>query len=155
MSQNLVSNHMDAGQWSGVDEALDLLEQRLAPIVIALDAGKRRRLVRMGDGSEPFCRKTYIAGRDNRHALPATLNVEEMGRDLESHDEINKRLTRLTRLMEKVRDTEAAVGSDVMTAALATYHFLQAAGGEGLDEVNRELAKRFEGQGKRPEPAAA
>jgi hypothetical protein len=155
MSQNLVSNHMDAGQWSGVDEALDLLEQRLAPIVIALDAGKRRRLVRMGDGSEPFCRKTYIAGRDNRHALPATLNVEEMGRDLESHDEINKRLTRLTRLMEKVRDTEAAVGSDVMTAALATYHFLQAAGGEGLDEVNRELAKRFEGQGKRPEPATA
>ena len=155
MSQNLVSNHMDAGQWSGVDEALDLLEQRLAPIVIALDAGKRRRLVRMGDGSEPFCRKTYIAGRDNRHALPATLNVEEMGRDLESHDEINKRLTRLTRLMEKVRDTEAAVGSDVMTAALATYHFLQAAGGDGLDEVNRELAKRFEGQGKRPEPATA
>jgi hypothetical protein len=155
MSQNLVSNHMDAGQWSGVDEALDLLEQRLAPIVIALDAGKRRRLVRMGDGSEPFCRKTYIAGRDNRHALPATLNVEEMGRDLESHDEINKRLTRLTRLMEKVRDTEAAVGSDVMTAALATYHFLQAAGGEGLDEVNRELAKRFEGQGKRPEAATA
>ena len=155
MSQNLVSNHMDAGQWSGVDEALDLLEQRLAPIVIALDAGKRRRLVRMGDGSEPFCRKTYIAGRDNRHALPATLNVEEMGRDLESHDEINKRLTRLTRLMEKVRDTEAAVGSDVMTAALATYHFLQAAGGEGLDEVNRELAKRFQGQGKRPEPATA
>jgi hypothetical protein len=155
MSQNLVSNHMDAGQWSGVDEALDLLEQRLAPIVIALDAGKRRRLVRMGDGSEPFCRKTYIAGRDNRHALPATLDVEEMGRDLESHDEINKRLTRLTRLMEKVRDTEAAVGSDVMTAALATYHFLQAAGGEGLDEVNRELAKRFEGQGKRPEPATA
>ena len=155
MSQNLVSNHMDAGQWSGVDEALDLLEQRLAPIVIALDAGKRRRLVRMGDGSEPFCRKTYIAGRDNRHALPATLDVEEMGRDLESHDELNKRLTRLTRLMEKVRDTEAAVGSDVMTAALATYHFLQAAGGEGLDEVNRELAKRFEGQGKRPEPATA
>lgn len=155
MSQNLVSDHMDAGQWSGVDEALDLLEQRLSPIVIALDAGKRRRLVRMGDGSEPFCRKTYIAGRDNRHALPATLDVDEMGRDLQTHDEINKRLTRLTRLMEKVRDTETAVGSDIMVAALATYHFLQAAGGEGLDEVNRELAKRFEGQGKRTEPATA
>jgi hypothetical protein len=64
-------------------------------------------------------------------------------------------LTRLTRLAETVRATEAAVGSDVMVAALATYHFLQAAGGEGLDEVNRELAKGFEGQGKRPESATA
>jgi hypothetical protein len=51
--------------------------------------------------------------------------------------------------METVRDTEAAVGSDVMVAALATYHFLQAAGGERLDEVNRELAKGFEGHGPR------
>ena len=57
--------------------------------------------------------------------------------------------------MEKLRDTETAVGSDLMVAALAAYHFLRAAGGEGLDEVNRELAKRFEGQGKRPEPATA
>jgi len=155
MSQNLVANHMDAAQWSGVDEAADLLEQRLAPILIGMEAAKRRRLTRMGDGSEPFCRKCYNAARDNRRALPATFDLEEMGRDLDSHDALNQRLVRLTRLMEKVRDTEVAVGSDVMVAALAAYHFLQAAGGEGLDEVNRELAKRFEGQGKRPEPSAA
>jgi hypothetical protein len=44
-----------------------------------------------------------------------------------------------------VRDTEMALASDVMVAALAAYHYLQAAGGEDL---NRELAKRY-GQRKR------
>ena len=158
MSQNLVSNHLDAAQWSGVDEAIDLAEQRLAPILIALEGSRqRRRLTKMGDGSEPFCRKTYIAARDNRRAIPATFDIDEMGRDLGSFDAITTRLARMTKLMEKVRDTEMALGSDVMVAALAAYHFLQAAGGEGLDEVNRELAKRFEGQSRRsePEPATA
>ena len=158
MSQNLVSNHFDDAQWSGVDEALGLAEQRLAPILIALEGSRqRRRLTRMGDGSEPFCRKTYNAARDNRHVLPGTFDLDEMGRDLDSHDALNVRLARLTRLMEKVRDTEVAVGSDVMVAALAAYHFLQAAGGEGLDEVNRELSRRFADQGRRtdPEPVKA
>ena len=158
MSQNLVSTHMDDAQWTGVDEALDLAEQRLAPILVALSGSRqRRRLTKMGDGSEPFCRKTYIAARDNQRAIPATFDLDEMGRDLASFDAIAPRLARLTRLMEKVRDTEMALGSDVMVAALAAYHFLQAAGGEGLDEVNRELARRFEGQGRRsePEPATA
>jgi len=150
MSQNLVAKHLDDAQWSGVDEALDALEQRLSPVLVALDTVKRRRLVRMGDGSEAFCRKVHHAARDNRHALPATFDVDELGRDLDSHDAINARLARLTRLMEKLRDTETAVGSDVMVASLIGYHFFQAAGSEGLDELNRELGKRFEGQGKRP-----
>ena len=158
MSQNLVSNHLDDAQWSSFDEALDLVEQRLAPILIALDGVRqRRRLAKMGDGSESFCRKAYNAGRANRHALPGAFDIEEMGRDLRTHDALTERLARLTCFMEKVRDTEMAVGSDVMVAALAVYHFLQAAGGEGLDEINGELAKRFEAPGRRtdPEPVKA
>jgi hypothetical protein len=38
-------------------------------------------------------------------------------------------------------------------ATLVAYHFLQAARGQGLDEINRELAKRFEGQGRRTTPS--
>ena len=153
MSQNLVANHLDDAQWSVADQAMDQVEQAFAPILIALDgARQRRRLTKMGDGSEPFCRKAYNAARTNRHQLPAALDVEEMGRDLASHDALTERLARLTRLMEKVRDTEMAVGSDVMVAALNVYHFLQAAGGEGLDEVNRELSRRFADQGRRTDP---
>jgi len=82
-----------------------------------------------------------------------------MGRDLTSHDALNERFTRLMQLVEKVRDTDMALGSDVMVAALAGYQFLKLAGkGEGLDAVNRDMGKRFGENGNRnaqPEPAQA
>lgn len=156
MGQNLVSTHLEDAQWDGVDQAIDVVEERLAPILIRINAAQRRRLAKMGDGSQAFCNKAHAAARLNRPLLPASLDIEEMGRDLRSHDALSARLTRLSTLMAKLRDTETALGSDVMVAALATYHFLKAAGGEGLDEVNRELGKRFEDNGKRvDEPAKA
>lgn len=60
--------------------------------------------------------------------------------------------------VEKVRDTDMALGSDVMVAALAGYQFLKLAGkGEGLDAVNRDMGKRFGENGSRnaPQPVQA
>jgi hypothetical protein len=58
MSQNLASVHFDATQWQAVDQALAALESAIAPVLVALQgAGQRRRLAKMGDGSEAFCRK--------------------------------------------------------------------------------------------------
>ena len=119
------------------------------------------RLAKMGDGSEAFCRKTHDAMVENATLLPGNLDIEEMGRDLDSHDALNARMLRLVKLLEKVRDTDMALGSDVMVAALAGYGFLKLAGkGEGLDAVSRDLGKRFEGNGQRGDstpanPAAA
>ncbi|QNP40103.1 hypothetical protein [Lysobacter solisilvae (ex Woo and Kim 2020)] len=159
MSQNLASVHFDATQWQGVDDALTALESSLGPVLVALQGtGQRRRLAKMGDGSEAFCRKALDAMRSNRNLLPGVFDLDEMGRDLADHDALNVRLTRLVQLVEKVRDTDMALGSDVMVAALAGYHYLKAAGkGEGLDAVNRDMGKRFEGGERTPkaEPATA
>lgn len=146
MSQNLASIHFDASQWQAVDQALGALESALGPVLVALQGtGQRRRLAKMGDGSEAFCRKAHDAMRANRNLLPAVFDLDEMGRDLASHDALNERLTRLLQLVERARDTDMALGSDVMVAALAGYHFLKAAGkGEGLDAVNRDMGRRFE-----------
>ena len=40
-----------------------------------------------------------------------------MGRDLASHDALNTRMGRLIKLLEKVRDTDMALGSDVMVGS--------------------------------------
>ena len=73
-----------------------------------------------------------------------------MRRDLASHDALNARAVRLTQLMEKVRDTDAALGSDAMVAALQGYQFLKSAGrGEGVESLKRMLGERFEGNGQR------
>ena len=155
MSQNLASTHLDDAQWAGIDQSLDTLEAAVAPILVAINGhGERRRLAKMGDGSEAFCRKAYDAMHANRALLPPALDVEEMGRDLRSHDALNARITRVVRLLEKMRDTDTALGSDVMVAALAGYHLLKYSKGEGLDALNREMGKRFEGNGRREEAEA-
>jgi hypothetical protein len=157
MSQNLADTHFDATQWQAVDAAMDTLEQAFAPMLAPLDPNTRRRLVRMGDASEAFCRKSRDAMDKNRGLLPRSLDVDEMGRDLDTHDALNARLARLAQLIEKVQDTEIALGSDAMVAALEGYAFLKIAGkGEGLDGLRRELGKRFTSPAARKaEPATA
>ncbi len=157
MNQNLATTHFDDTQWGALDQALTTLEQTWAPLLVALNGPKQRqRLAKRGDGSEAFCRKAHDAMRENAALLPGNLDLAEMGRDLASHDALNTRLARSTQLLEKVRDTDMALGSDVMVAALAGYGFLKLAGkGEGLDAVSRDLGKRFEGNGRGdPAPAA-
>lgn len=150
MSQNLATTHFDAAQWEAVDQAILGLERAIGPLVISLDADTRRRMVKMGDASEAFCRKAHDAMRDNEALLPRSLDVEEMGRDLSTHDALATRLARLGRLMEQLDDTDSALGSDVMVAALEGYAFLKISGrGEGLDGLRRELGRRFEKNGPR------
>lgn len=150
MVQNLVTTHLTADQWAVVDQTIAQLEQALAPLLVAMAADDRRRVVKMGDGSEAFCRKALDVMTENSGLLPRNLDVEEMRRDLDAHDALNARMVRLTRLMEKARDTDTALGSDVMAAALEGYAFLKIAGqGEGLNSLRRDLGKRFENNGPR------
>ena len=150
MNQNLATTHFDDAQWAALDQALSTLEQAWTPLLVALNGPKeRRRLTKMGDGSEAFCRKALDVMQENATLLPGNLDLAEMGRDLDSHYALNARMARVTRLLEKVRDTDIALGSDVMVAALAGYGYLKLAGkGEGLDAVSRDLGKRFEGNGR-------
>lgn len=157
MSQNLAQVHFDDAQWAALDQAFTAFEAAWAPILVALDGpGARRKLAKMGDGSEAFCRKALDALRENPELLPRTLDVEEMARDLADHDQLNARLARLHRLVERVRDTDTALGSDVMVAALFGYQQLRLAGrGQGLDATSKELGKRFVENGRRGVAAEA
>ena len=80
MSQNLASVHFDATQWQAVDQALATLESACGPVLVALQGtGQRRRLAKMGDGSEAFCRKAFDATRSNRNLLPGVFDLDDMG----------------------------------------------------------------------------
>lgn len=157
MSQDLATTHFNDEQWAATDQAITALEQALLPMLVAMTADDRRRLVKMGDGSEAFCRKALDVMTENSGMLPRNLDVSEMRRDLATHDALNARMVRLTRLLEKAHDTDTALGSDVMASALEGYAFLKIAGkDEGLNGLRRELGKRFENNGPRKvEPAAA
>ena len=158
MKQNYVSQHYSPEQWAQVDEALASLVRTLDPLLIALSADQRQQAVKMGDGSEPFCRKALEVIRANPTLVPGNFDVAEFARDLETHDALNLRLNHLSRLLERAQHTEMAVGSDAMVSALEGYRYLKTSGKhEGVEALSKLLGKRFEGNGQRqeePEPQA-
>lgn len=154
MPQNLASTHFNTEQWAAVDAALDQFIAALELILVTLGLGQRKRIVRMGDGSEAFVRKTIDVAADNPSLMPAGFDLAELRRDMDTHDALHARYVRLTHLMERIRDTDAALGSDAMAAALQAYQFLKVAGkDEGVESLRQMLGERFEGNGNRKPPA--
>lgn len=156
MNQNLAFQHLTAEQWAAVDQAIEVLDTALAPALVALTPHQRRRAVKMGDGSQAFCRIACDVARKNLGLLPRDFDIDEMARDLASHDALVQRLVVLSNLMERVHDTDLALGSDAMVAALEAYAHLKVAGkGEGVDGLRKQMSKRFEGQRRKEDPAKA
>jgi hypothetical protein len=156
MGQNLASVHFTPEQWVELDGAIGVVEALWEPMLVVL-AGGRRGLPRMGDGSEPFCRGVKRVLDENPRLTPIDVDRDEMARDLATHDALALRRTRIDRLVEKLTDTDVALGSDVMAAALRGYAQLKLSGkAAGLEGLRRDLGKRFEKSArKKPEAAAA
>lgn len=162
MGQNLVNRHLTAEEWTLADAGIAQAGEALAPMLVPVSATTKKVMVKMGDGSEAFCRQAYRIMLENLALMPRGFDIEEMRRDLDAHDALNVRITTLTRLLEKARNAEMALGSDVMVAALEGYAVLKAVGkGEGVDELKKLLGRRFEGgprakeEDETPEPAMA
>ena len=116
-TQNLISLTLSDAQLQAVDQALSDLEAQLTGLV-AMTSAQRRKLARMGDKSEAFCRQTLSMLSQNPQVVPATLNVADAVSDLQALDRLRPRLQRITQLAERASDTEIALGSDVMRCAL-------------------------------------
>ncbi|KRG40263.1 hypothetical protein ARC78_12755 [Stenotrophomonas pictorum JCM 9942] len=142
-TQNLISLTLTDDQLQAVDQALSDLEAQLTGLV-AMTTAQRRKLARMGDKSEAFCRQTLSMLAQNPQVVPATLNVADAVSDLQALDRLRPRMQRITRLAERASDTEIALGSDVVRCALDGYAILKVAGrNQGLEGLRRGLSSRF------------
>lgn len=155
MSQNLLSLTLDDDTLASIDSALDSLEAAFVNL-IALTPDQRRSLARMGDKSEAFCRQTLTVLAQNPQVLPPSYNLAEAQADLLAIDRLRPRLMRLTRLAERADDSSAALGSDVMTAALEGYALLKVSGrNQGLEGLRDALSARFGSRRRSTTPAPA
>ena len=150
MSQNLVSWNLTDAQITAVDSALTELETQLAGL-IALPNKKSYK--RMGNKSEAFCRQTLHVLEQNPQMVPQNLGLADAIADLNGIDQLRPRMVRLARLSERAADTNFALGSDVMAAALEGYNLLKRSGkSEGLDSLRKELGSRFTRTMRQAEP---
>ncbi len=149
MSQNLVDLTPTPQSLASIDDALATLTNELSGL-IGLTDKQRRGLPKMGDQSEAFCRTAATVFAQYPDVLPRNFAIDEFQRDLATFDALRPRLLQLERLYQRVKDTQMALGSDLMTAAMEGYAVLKVAGkGEGLDEARRALGARFAKRGKR------
>ena len=79
----------------------------------------------------------------NTHVLPPTLDLADMKRDMAAYELLRPRLLRLKEILARVEDTQMALGSNVMTAALAGYKLMKMFGkSEGLDALKNAMGAR-------------
>lgn len=143
MPQNLISLTLTDADYAEVDNALTLIETKLAGL-IDLDADERRSLSKMGEKSEAFCRQALVVMQQNPTLIPASVDVPEALRDIAQLDALRLRVARLRTLTGRGEDSEMALGSDVMVTALEGYAMLKVLGkGSGLESLRRDMATRF------------
>lgn len=143
MRQNLVDIHFAAEAVADIERALDTLDTRFAELV-ALTPRQRRHLTKMGNNSQAFCLHALQVMQQNAGLMPRDFDTDSTTRDLEALEQLRPWRMRIAHLHQRMSDTETALGSDLMVAALQAYAFLKVAGTrEGLDRARRELAARF------------
>ena len=123
MTQNLISLDL-SDDLPKFDAALDAIEGVLDAFV-SLTPEQMRRLTKIGDKSETFCRQTAAILEQNKQALPPGFDLEELKRDFAAYDALRPRLLRLQALTAKCADTRVALGSDIQTACYDGYDLLK------------------------------
>ncbi len=98
----------------------------------------------MGEKSESLCRQTLMLLGQNTQLIPPGYDLAEAQRDLATLDLLVPRFSRLRQLLRKADDTEMALGSDLMSAALDGYALAKVfVKGAGLDALKEIMAGRF------------
>jgi hypothetical protein len=129
--------------WAAIDNHLAQLNQLLEPLVY-VPAEHKARVPKMGPLTSEFCRKGLMAMELEPELLPASLSVPEIRSKLELRDQLNVRLITLTLIFYRFRDTEFALGSDVLSDVLHGYRLLKAAGKHsGNDIKHYDLGSTF------------
>lgn len=148
MSQNLISLNFSPEQLAAINAAIDTLETHFAGL-IELSVADRRKLVKMGDKSEAFCRQTLIVLDQNRHMVPPSLDLARAESDLRTLDLVRPIFARLRRLVSRADDSDMAIGSDILRTALDGYSLAKVFGkGSGLDTLREAMLTRVNHKGK-------
>jgi len=135
MKQNLVSLVFSQAELDNLETAIARIEQ-FTESFVTLSTDEVRRLTKLGDSTEPFCRQAEIVFAQYPRAFPPSFDLPEMKRDLATFDALRTPLLRLQQIVARFEDTVTAVGSDVLVAALEGYRHMQSDGkSEGLSSL--------------------
>ena len=141
--QNLISISLTDQDLADLDQALATLRRVMGPMV-ALRSDQRQKLKKMGPKSVAFCEETLAILGNNPGLVPPDLGLAEAQKDQHTLSQLRSRFVLLHQLSEKAKDTEMALGSDLMRFSLEGYSLLRTVGKhESLKDASRSLGRRF------------
>ena len=141
--QNLISVTLTDQDIADLDAALATIRRLMTPM-IALTRDDRQAITKMGPKSEAFCNQVIALLVNNPQIVPPSLGLEETLADKKALEQLRPRFALLHQLSEKADDTEMALGSDLMNAAIEGYRLLSVSGkGDALKSARKELSARW------------
>nr|WP_298121799.1 hypothetical protein [uncultured Pseudoxanthomonas sp.] len=154
MTQNRISLTLDPETVERILASISALEADLQNL-IALTNDERRDMFKMGTKSHAFCTTALAVAEQHSGIMPRDFDIAAFRQDQMALDALRPCSLRLAQLYQRVTDTELALGSDLMAAALEVYGVLKVAGkGKGVDDARRELASRFARRKATAEPVS-
>ena len=114
------------------------------PYLVSLTPTGRRKMAKMGERSEGFVRTALDAAAQFPNAMPASVDLAQLDRDLELREHLAEVELALGSMLQKVQDTRRVAGSDLYSGALDIYQALKRHGAdEGVDVAVTQLRQRF------------
>jgi hypothetical protein len=148
--KDLISMIVTAEQKATVLAALKQIEASL-PNMVSLEPDERKSVLRMRAKNGDFARTTLRIAAQNPTLIPPSIDIAAAVEDLAALDQLIEIHELLTRLYERVTDTVAALGHDVMVTAHDSYNVLKVTGkAQGLDELTDGVSTRFAKKKRKP-----
>jgi hypothetical protein len=150
MSYQNISYVMPADQETEIRNAITLINQRL-PFLVNLNPDERRAMLKHADRDTEFVTDANFAVANFPDIFPNAFGAEEYQRDVNLHRLLGEFRILLESLTEKIKNTELALGNEVMKSTNQAYHLIQAAKKTtpGIQKLAEKMALRYKGQGKK------
>jgi hypothetical protein len=149
---NSISITIPPADLQAVKDALATINGILKPYLKALTPEDRRKLLKMGDGSEPFVSKVMDYAVSDPQFLPPFVQIVELEKDWDAYSALVPIFRTVQQLDSNLSDTVMLTGSEVFEGSLSYYNSVKMAAKMNVPDaktIYEDLSKRFEAQGKR------
>jgi hypothetical protein len=137
-------------QMETIKQAINTINQTIAPTRVSLTPKSRLKLVKMGDGSHPFTEHAFRHATVNPEFMPNYSTVEEFQKDWTLTMQLKEIKNAVNLLNRDVEDTYMAAGADAFIHAREYYNTSQRAAKNNIpgaqtivDDLKPRWLKRF------------
>ena len=119
--------------------------------LVNLTPRQRKTLFKMGPKSVGFVQLALQIAKNNPQIIPSSFNISEFEKDVNLSVDFVEIESVSKPLAEGISDTLLAVGTEAMAQANKVYDLVKVAAKSdaNMDELRKQLAERYKGQGKK------